>query len=784
MVGALGWMAAASSAAAQDSTDGWPREIVTDTARIVIYQPQVDSLKGDVVFSRSAISIEARPKGDPVFGATWSSARMTTDRDANTVHLHDIDVLRVRFPAADSARQEELAELIEKVAATWDLTTSLETIKTSLAAAQEERGTAADLKTEPPAIVLARSPTVLVVFDGTPQLRPLANTSYQRVINTPYAVVYDPGTRVYYLTGARHWYRASAATGPYTSIPAPPEAIAHLVPPDTAAADTESGAAPSIMTATTPTELLATDGDPQFSPISGTDLLYVTNTQGDLFKDIGSQNYFVLLSGRWYASRTLAGPWTFTAPDALPGGFARIPPDSPKGNVLVSVAGTSQADDAVADASVPQTAAINRKDATLDVAYDGEPRFEDVTGTRVSYAVNTSTSVLRINGLYYACSDAVWYVANSATGPWAVSDSVPDEVQSIPPSSPMYNVKYVQVYESTPDVVYVGYTPGYLGIYPYYGTVVYGTGWDYPPYYGPAYFYPRPYTWGFHAHYWPYWGWGYGDRWSRGFMREGDRWGGYYRPPGYRGGYYGGGWYGPGGYRPPRPRPPVNVADRPYRQRPAVYRPANIYNRPEIRPAVNTRPAPRNRQPGVSAGRNNVFVDRDGNVNRRTNTGWETREGNQWKPSSRPAIQPRNPNLRPTTRPGPAVNPGTTRPQPQVNPGTARPQPQVNPGTTRPQPQVNPGTARPQPQVNPGTSRPATRPSDADARKDQLEREYQARQRSAEQSRPQPPPQARPAERPQSRPADRPQARPAERPQSRPSPPPRSSPSPRRPRNR
>lgn len=733
--------------AAQDAADGWPREIVTDTARITIYQPQVDSLRGDIVYSRSAISIAARPKGEPVFGATWSSARMNTDRDANTVHLTDIDVLRVRFPEADSARQEQLAELIEKAAAAWDITTSLETIKTSLAASQEERGTAADLKTDPPAIVLSQVPTVLVVFDGTPQLRAIPNSSYQRVVNTPYAVVYDPAARRYYLTGGRHWYQAAAATGPYTTISAPPEGVVALVPPDTAAEESDSGPPPRIMTATKPTELIATDGEPQFSPISGTDLLYVTNTQGDLFKDINSQNYFVLLSGRWYQSRVMTGPWKFVAPDELPAQFAHIPAEGPKGNVLVSVAGTSQADDAVADAAVPQTAAINRSDASLSVDYDGEPRFEQVTGTGVEYAVNTSTPVLRINGLYYACSDAVWYVANSPTGPWAVSDSVPEDVQSIPPSSPVYNVKYVQVYESTPDVVYVGYTPGYLGIYPYYGTVVYGTGWDYDPYWGPIYYYPRPCTWGFHAHYGPRWGWGYGDRWSRGFLHVGVTLGGRYRPPGYRG-WYGGGWYGPGGYRPPRP--PVIVAGRPYRPRPTFSRPVNIYSRPEIRPAVNTRPVVRSREPGISrGGNNNVFVDRDGNVSRRTNNGWETRQGNQWKPSSRPAIQPSNPNLRPTTRPNGPFD----------------------------RPQVNPGTTRPQPQVNPGTSRPATRPNQANDDRDRLEREYQARQRAAQQARPQPPPQARPADRPPPR-VEQPRSPPPRVEQPRPA----SRPAPRRPR--
>lgn len=50
-------------------------------------------------------------------------------------------------------------------------------------------------------------------------------------------------------------------------------------------------------------------------------------------------------------------------------------------------------------------------------------------------------------------------------GPWTVSTEVPQAVNTIPPSSPVYNVRYVYIYDHTPDVVFTGYTPGYLGSY-------------------------------------------------------------------------------------------------------------------------------------------------------------------------------------------------------------------------------------------------------------------------------------------------------------------------------
>ena len=106
------------------------------------------------------------------------------------------------------------------------------------------------------------------------------------------------------------------------------------------------------------------------------------------------------------------------------------------------------------------------------------------------------------------------------------------------------------MYESTPQVVYVGYTPGYVYSYPWYGVPVYGTGWYYPPYVTPYAYYPRPVTYGMHVSYNPYTGWGFGVHREqrlpdgrhrlRRHVRRLLRAPGYYPPCGYRPPYYGG----------------------------------------------------------------------------------------------------------------------------------------------------------------------------------------------------------------------------------------------------
>jgi len=160
-------------------------------------------------------------------------------------------------------------------------------------------------------------------------------------------------------------------------------------------------------------------------------------------------------------------------------------------------------------AQIPQTATVKRSETKVTVTYAGEPQFKPIAGTSMQYAVNTSFDVIRVGDLYYVCFQGVWFRSTTPQGPWVVVDAVPPQIYTIPPSSPLYRVTYVYVYDSTPSTVVVGYTSGYMGVYAYGGTVVYGTGYYYPPYVWPApvpVYYPYPYSYGAAAYYNPYTG--------------------------------------------------------------------------------------------------------------------------------------------------------------------------------------------------------------------------------------------------------------------------------------
>ena len=59
------------------------------------------------------------------------------------------------------------------------------------------------------------------------------------------------------------------------------------------------------------------DSPPEYAPIGDGQLLYLSNSESDLLKEVASQDFYVLLSRRWFASRTLDGPWAFVPADAM-----------------------------------------------------------------------------------------------------------------------------------------------------------------------------------------------------------------------------------------------------------------------------------------------------------------------------------------------------------------------------------------------------------------------------------------------------------------------------------
>ncbi|TJZ74793.1 hypothetical protein [Chitiniphilus eburneus] len=554
---------AATSTANQITPQPWPRTYTVDGLPITLHLPQLDSWEGNVLSGRIAVEIKTGTARDKqgkardtlVYGVMWFTARAETDKAARTATLRDAQIARVSFPTAPEKQDEYLA-LLRKLIPAHELVADLDHLESALAIQNAQDAQAGvPVRNDPPQILFSFGPAVLVSIDGTPVEKATGEPGVTRVINTRSLLLKEAGR--YYLGFGGHWEEAGALTGPWQpvkSVSAGVSAAARALikdkqvdpldpPPDALKQALADGRYPSIHVASTPTELLVVDGEPQFAPIPGTRLSYITNSPADVFIDAAHDGeWYVLVSGRWFQATGSKGPWHYVPGDKLPLDFKRIPSDSPKSAVLASIPGTPEARESLIANSVPQTATIKRSDARLEVIYDGgAPQFQSIPGTRLRYARNTATAVIEIDAShYYALQNAVWFTAASPTGPWQVATSVPAAIYAIPASSPVHYVTYVYVYGSTPDLVYVGYTPGYYGTVVSNGVVVYGTGYVCDAWIGDVW-YGCPATYGYGVNFgWDPWvGWSFAFAWG---MAWGAAWYGPYWGPWW--GWYGP-WYGP-----------------------------------------------------------------------------------------------------------------------------------------------------------------------------------------------------------------------------------------------
>ncbi|MEH6651122.1 MAG: hypothetical protein V7707_13940 [Motiliproteus sp.] len=618
-----------SASAADTSETTWPREVTLPKGVLVIYQPQPEKLEGDQLSARAAVALEIDDKNEPIFGAIWFNTQLNTDRAERTATFQGINITQVRFPNEDKAKAQQLTTLLEEELPKRQLSIDMDNLIATLEYAEERSTAALKLNTAPPKVLFVNEPAVLISIDGEPYIQ--EEDGIKRVINTPFSIIQDPTDQRWYLNAdADNWYSSNKIAGqwqlaktvpPHITALAPPIAVTETEAGEEANDNQPTGPAPKVIVVTEPTELISSTGKPEFTPIQGTDLLNVSNTDSDVMMDISKQEYYILLSGRWYASKSLEGPWRYIPGDELSTDFPNIPQDSEVANVRYAVPGTEEAEEAVLDAQMPQTAAVERSKASLTTEYDGDPQFKTIEGTQLSYATNSATPVIAFGGRYYALDEAVWFVADKSQGAWTVATNIPAEIYTIPPESPLYYVTFVRIYSYTPEVVYTGYTQGYTNVYVYQGTIVYGTGYWYPGWYG-RYYYPRPSTWGYHVRYNPRWGWSFGLSYSNGPFTFSIG----------RGGWYRGGWWGPSRYRSYRQGSRTGYragynADRRNSTQQNIYR--SQRNQPRTRNTVN-QTQQRSQSRAASNRANNVYADRNGNVHRNTNNGWEQKTNQGW----------------------------------------------------------------------------------------------------------------------------------------------------------
>lgn len=504
---------------AQITDAGWPKTFSQDGDQIIIYQPQVDEWKNSILLT-AKIAVQVIPNGDtqPMTGVVWLKGDTVVNQDDRVVFIHNIEITKSAFNEQDPTKEQLAEDLAKKLIPTKAVSISLDRM---LAQMDKMKSQVAQVpvNNNPPQIFVSQSPAKLVLFDGDPLWNEIQNTDLTFAVNTNWNIFFQTTTKKYFLLDDGHWLMSQDLKS-WTAADTLPENFNKL-PNDDNWKDVLQALPlkpygntqiPTIFLSTQPAELIVINGQPQLRNIPGTQLSVVENTQSDLFFYDADKNYYYLVAGRWFNSSSLSGPWAFASSN-LPADFSKIPVTDPKGQVLASIPGTSAADSAVREAQIPQLATVKKDEVSLNVVYSGKPEFKSIPGTSLEYAVNTQTIVIKVKNQYYALSNAIWFTSSSPARPWVVAEKVPDEIYQIPPTSPVYNATYVKIYSVNPQTneVVTGYTAGYLGAVITGGSLVWGTGYYYPPYYymaGPykPIYYPYYHTYGMGTYYSPYYG--------------------------------------------------------------------------------------------------------------------------------------------------------------------------------------------------------------------------------------------------------------------------------------
>jgi hypothetical protein len=511
----------APAPAAAEAT--WPRAYDVAGGRALLYQPQVASWNDrKQLVAWSAVSYLPQGAKEPSLGTVKIQATTEVALDERLVRLADFTIVESNFGTLDRGQARELVAALQKGMPGPDKAITLDHLLAAIDKSAITPRETPGIKADPPNVYASSTPAVLVTFDGDPVWSPIKDLDLKFAVNTNWDVFEHTPGKTLYLRNDASWLKATSVEGPWSPAGPLPASFTRL-PADDNWKDVKahvpgtritSSAVPKVFVTTGAAELLLTAGSPQYQPVAGTGLLWVSNTESDLFRLGKDGAFYYLVAGRWFSAPSLDGPWTFATP-SLPADFRKIPVEHPRSRVLASVPGTDQATEAVLLASLPHTARVAvRQLKAPDVVYQGGgPKLEPIATTKVERVVNTDKDIVKVGADYYMCYEAVWFTSRSAEGPWTVATAVPAEIYAIPASSPVHHVTYVTVEDdgnSADEWVTFAYVAGYVGMSIAWGCAVWGTGWYYPPYvwYGglyPAYFwYPR--TYGFGAWYNPWTG--------------------------------------------------------------------------------------------------------------------------------------------------------------------------------------------------------------------------------------------------------------------------------------
>src|SRR5262245_38451572 len=181
-----------------DEDSPWPRVRSTNGNTVTMQLPQVERWTSNSFTARAVVGVKPADAKKESLGVIWFEAHGSVDRSNRVVTLDRMEITKSRFPETTDNGTNALAigrELFPGGART----VSLDYLTTALGFAQAAaRQGAQGLNHSPPDIIWATNRTVLVLIDGEPLFNLIADTSVERVVNTPALLIRDKASNKLY----------------------------------------------------------------------------------------------------------------------------------------------------------------------------------------------------------------------------------------------------------------------------------------------------------------------------------------------------------------------------------------------------------------------------------------------------------------------------------------------------------------------------------------------------------------------------------------------------------
>jgi len=362
----IGAQSAASPTAPKTATaapdGGWPRSYTTPTgAHLLVYQPQIAAWTNQQRMTLyAAVSHSAQGAAAPTLGTLKIEADTRVAVAERLVDFSEFTITESNFPTLEKDKLRTVVAEINASVPRNERVIALDRVLAGVDKSQIIPRNVDGVKADPPKIFFSQTPAVLVNLDGAPIWSPVTGTDLTYAVNTNWDLFEHKPSKTYYLRNNDAWLSAVSIEGPWGPAGKLPDSFGKL-PADDNWKDVKAalpGRAlmvsqmPAVFVSTLPAELILLRGAPSYLMVDGTNLLWVQNTDSDVFRLGKTGPVYYLVAGRWFSAPGFTGPWTFATPK-LPADFQRIPVEHPRSRVLAAVPGTEQAAEAVLLAQVP-----------------------------------------------------------------------------------------------------------------------------------------------------------------------------------------------------------------------------------------------------------------------------------------------------------------------------------------------------------------------------------------------------------------------------------------------